>query len=212
MAQPFRAKTMPTSGRASVSSSARHSRQSSQSTSEFQQSHRREKTKSSPSYVQGRPYNPPATQTAGADPAAHVQRPFKNRAHSAPHIPKSSSSSRNPAAAAEQESQHDEGASDNDDAGLFDDEPSDDEAIADDPFFQRFDMPTQTTSRMNEQRGTFLNHDEMSEEEEEEEDNEGPLSPTSTVTRARPDSTAEPLQSPLNPNSPTTVGLEHLRT
>jgi hypothetical protein len=60
---------------------------------------------------------------------------------------------------------------------------------------------------MTDQRGTFLNHDDVSEEEEE--DNEGPLSPTSTVTRARPDSTAEPLQSPLNPNSPTTVCNRH---
>lgn len=185
---------MPNSGRASVSSSTRHTRKSSQSAADYQQ-HRRDKTKSTPSYVQGRPHNPSTTQTAGADPTPHVQRPSKSRAHSAPHIPKSTGS-RNPGGAQEPQE------SDNDDAGLFDDEPSDDEAIADDPFFQRFDMPTQNTDRMNEQRGTFLNHDEMSEEEE---DMEGPLSPTSTVTRARPDSTAEPLQSPLNPNSPTTV-------
>jgi hypothetical protein len=103
----------------------------------------------------------------------------------------------------QQESQDGGEDSDNDDDGLFDD--SDDEAIADDPFFQRFDMPSQSAQdSMNEKRGTFLDHEGMSEEEDEE-DNEGPLSPTSTVTRARPDSTAEPLQSPLNLNSPTTV-------
>jgi hypothetical protein len=201
--------TSTTTGRAPVSTGARqpsqsHTRKSSQSAADHHQ-HRREKTKSSPSYVQGRPHNQPATQTAGADPAPHAQRPSKSRAHSAPHIPKSSSSSRNPVAAHQDQQDGRLGSegSDNDDAGLFDDEPSDDEAIADDPFFQRFDMPSQTTQTMSDRRGTFLSHDEVSDEEEE--DDEGPLSPTSTVPRARPDSTAEPLQSPLNPNSPSTV-------
>lgn len=190
---------MPTTGRAAASSNARPARKSSQSAADYQQQ-KREKTRSTPSstYVQGRPRKPSTTQVTGADPAQHAQRPFKGRAHSAPLVPKVGTSY-NPGGPSQEV---DDDGSESDDAGLFDDEPSDDEAIADDPFFQRFDLPQQSASKMNDPRGSFLDHDHTGSEEE---DTEGPLSPTSTVTRARPDSTAEPLQSPLNPNSPTSV-------
>jgi hypothetical protein len=168
-------------------------RKTSQSASEYHQ-HRREKTKSSPSYVQ-RPHNrePSSSTSIQAGGADHPQgqRPPKSRAHSAPQVPKSH--------LPDPEDSH-APAADHDDAG-FDDEPSDDEAIADDPFFQRYDI--RQADRHNEPQSTFLNHD-MSEE-----DTEGPLSPTSTVMRARPDSTAEPLQSPLSTQSPSSVGLPY---
>jgi hypothetical protein len=184
---------MPATGRAAVSSSARHTRKTNQLTLEHHHD-RREKTKSSPSYVQ-RPFNRESlssysTQGGNADPSQVLQRPFKSRAHSAPQVPKSSHLPGSPEGGIA-------GAADNDDASFDDELSDDDEAIADDPFFQRFDMPQ--ADRQNEQRGSFLSHSDM------EEDLEGPLSPTSTTMRARPDSTAEPLQSPLSPHSPSTV-------
>ncbi len=183
---------MPATGRAA------HTPETSQLTSEHRQD-RRAKTKSSPSYVQ-RPHNRESsssysTQGGSADPPQVLQRPYKSRARSAPHVPKSSHLSGSPEVGIAC-------AADNDDASFDDELSDDDEAIADDPFFQRFDMPQ--SDRQNEQRGSFLNHSDM------EEDLEGPFSPTSTTMRARPDSTAEPLQSPLSPHSPSTVRSQHI--
>jgi hypothetical protein len=181
---------MPSTGRAAVSSSARHTRKTSQSASDYHQAHRREKTKSSPSYVQR--LNRESAPNTSADPPP-TQRPFKHRAHSAPQVPKSGNSHL-PGTEPDQAERDDPDDDDDDETSDL----SDDEAIADDPFFQRYDMSR--TDRQNEQQSTFMNRDDMVDE-----DMEGPLSPTSTVMRARPDSTAEPMQSPLSPHSPSSV-------
>lgn len=175
---------MPTTGRSAASSASQqqHSRKTSQSAAEYYQ-HRREKTKSSPSYAQ-RPQQResapvPVTQ---ADHPTQAQRPSnKNRAHSAPLVPKSHLPGAKEATLAD-------GDADEDDLS------EDDEEIADDPFFQRFDMPQSDRHEQPSLKVSTSYHAES-------EDGEGPLSPTSTVMRARPDSTADPLGSPLSPRS-----------
>jgi hypothetical protein len=165
-----------------VTSGARHSRRTSQSGTEH---HRRDKTKSSQSYTQrstrdsssNAPHQPPA---AGSG-ATHAQRPTQSRAHSVPLIPKSQ------LPGSEDGNEAEEHASDSD--------PAEDEEIADDPFFQRYDM-AQTEREDEGLRSPTTSQDS---------DTEGPLSPTSTQMRHRPDSTAEPLGSPLSPRSPISV-------
>jgi hypothetical protein len=78
-----------------------------------------------------------------------------------------------------------------------DSDPGEDEEIADDPFFQRFDL-SQTDRQDDELRSPTYSQDSST-------DTETPLSPTSTQMRARPDSTAAPLGSPLSPTSMNTV-------
>jgi hypothetical protein len=173
---------MPTSGRAAVSSGGRHSRRTSQSGAEH---HRRDKTKSSQSYTQRPPRDSSSHLTvqlpvAGSS-ATHAPRPSKSRAHSVPLVPKGQLA----------------GPEYGNRAGVdtSDSDPGEDEEIADDPFFQRFDL-SQTERVEDELRSPTTPQDS---------DTEGPLSPTSTQMRHRPDSTAEPLGSPLSPRSPQSV-------
>jgi hypothetical protein len=176
---------MPVSGRAAVSSSSRHSRRTSQSGSDFQQ-YRREKTKSSQSYAQ-RPNRDSAPQEQNYLSAAgttQAQRYSKSRALSAPLVPKA------------QPSGPDDGNTADNDAS--DSDPGEDGEIADDPFFQRFD-PTASERLEEELKSPIDPHGST--------DTETPLSPTSTQMRARPDSTAEPLGSPLSPRSTQLVRL-----
>jgi len=79
---------------------------------------------------------------------------------------------------------------DDDEDGDNDILDDDEEEIADDPFFQRFSFAHATTP--DDEPPSPDSHDSST-------DNEGPLSPTSMQMRARPDSTAEPLGSPLTP-------------
>jgi hypothetical protein len=176
---------MPTSGRAAVSSSSRHSRKASQSGLEYQQYNKREKTKSSQPYTQ-RPQReliPHINTQPSANGATQVQRPSKSRVHSAPLVPK-----RDPAVP-------EDGDSADNDASTGDEDEDEEEEIADDPFFQRYDAPS--SEGPDEALKSPTTPTDPST------DNEGPLSPTSTQMRARPDSTAEPLGSPLSPRTMT---------
>jgi hypothetical protein len=178
---------MPVSGRAAVSSGARHSHRSSQS----EHHHRRDRTKSSQSYTQ-RPSrdssaHTPTTQSPSAG-TTQTQRHLKSRAHSVPLVPKG------------QLPGPEDGNMAEDDAS--DSDPSEDEEIADDPFFQRFDL-SQTDRQEEGLRSPT--HSQCSST-----DTETPLSPRSTQMRARPDSTAAPLGSPLSPNSLKTVRSSQL--
>jgi hypothetical protein len=171
---------MPQSGRAAVSSGARHSRRTSQSGTDHH--HRREKTKSSQSYTQ-RPSRDSSSHTplhpaSTGSGTTQAQRPSQSRAHSTPQLPKSQLL----------------GPEDGDDSDgdALDSDPAEDEEIADDPFFQRFDM-SQTEEELRSPTAS------------QDSDTEGPLSPTSTQMRHRPDSTAQPLGSPLSPRSPISV-------
>jgi hypothetical protein len=82
------------------------------------------------------------------------------------------------------------------DLGDDDDIPEEDE-IADDPFFTRFNFPSTTTVATS----VRPDEDPPSPDSHDSTDTEGPLSPSSKQMRARPDSTAEPLGSPLNPRA-----------
>lgn len=184
---------MPTSGRAAVSLSSRHSCKTSQSGTENYQYSRREKTKSSQSYTT-RPQResvphintqPPTTSST------QVQRPSTSRAHSAPLVPKSDPTVPEVTNSADDASTGDEDETEEDEED--DEEDEEEEDIADDAFFQRFDSPScdrpgplrvPTTPPADPSTGTDC-----------------PLSPTSTQMRARPDSTAEPLGSPLSPQA-----------
>jgi len=198
---------MPQDQRASVSSTGRQARRPSQidSSQEQQHYHRREKTKSSPSYVQS-PRRESARDNAAAQPAANVgatqvqRSPAKGRAHSAPLAPKSS-----PLPLADHDEAEvgssfldadpgpDDEDEDEDDDDVLEDE---EEGIADDPFFQRFSF-THTVTPDDEPPSPDSPNGST--------DTEGPLSPTSTQMRPRPDSTAEPLGSPLTPRGTSTV-------
>ncbi|KAF2433146.1 ras GEF [Tothia fuscella] len=189
---------MPVSGRAVVSSGARHARKNSQD----QHHHRRDRTKSSQSYTQ-RPardrdsssQNTPIIQTpiaagGGGGGTTQAQRPSQSRAHSLPLVPKSQPPGPEDGDMEDTASESDEDEDEDED----EDDEDEEEEIADDPFFQRFD----------------LSHTERAEEglrfptasQGSSTDTETPLSPTSTQMRARPDSTAEPFGSPLSPRSP----------
>ncbi|KAF1991343.1 ras GEF [Aulographum hederae CBS 113979] len=96
----------------------------------------------------------------------------------------------------------------------------DDEEIAEDPFFQRYNSPTTTTAAASfstaaaaapgqEQHDNGAEDSEPSSDEDSDNDTEGPLSPTSTQARARPDSTAEPLASPRSPIPGNSSGPMH---
>ena len=80
-----------------------------------------------------------------------------------------------------------------------DDDILEDHEIADDPFFTRFNFPSTTNidadARQDEEPASPESLDSST-------DNEGPLSPTSRHIRARPDSSVEPLGSPLSPRAP----------
>lgn len=145
--------------------------------------HRRDKTKSTGSYMQPNRRDNTASTTATAKTSAGAtvaQRPaYNERAYSAPHITK-------------------EGHQDLEDEEFDDEEvevgSGDDEDIAGDAFFQQYAAPAA------EAEATAAETPAQSEDEDDEPDNhEGPLSPTSNTTRFRPDSVAEPLGSPLSP-------------
>jgi hypothetical protein len=176
---------MPTSGRAAVSSSSRHPRIASQYGTEYQQHSKRENTKSSQSYAQ-RPQResiPQINTQPVVNGATQVQRPSKSRAPAALLVPR-----RDPAVP------EDGHAADNDaSTGDEDEDEDEEEEIADDPFFQRYDAPS------DERPGEALKMPTTPTDPST--DTEGPLSPTSTQMRARPDSTAEPLGSPLSPRT-----------
>jgi hypothetical protein len=142
--------------------------------------HRRDKTKSSQSYLQTTTNRErPGQHAKTASGATVAQRPdLKERAYSAPHIPKAQDASRQDEHALEEEDFDD------------DDGPAEDEEIAGDPFFQQY---------ARAEGGAAETPGNSEPEDEGEEDSEGPLSPTSTATRFRPDSIAEPLGSPLSP-------------
>jgi hypothetical protein len=184
---------MPTSGRAAVSSSSRHSSKVSQSGTEYQHHNKWEKTKSSQSYTQ-RPQRDPIpyinTQPF-ATGGTQVQRSSKSRAHSAPLVPK-----RDPAVPEAGDSADNDASTGDEDEDEEDDEEED---IADDAFFQRYDAPSS-------ERQDYEALKSPTTPTEPSTDTEGPLSPTSTQMRARPDSTAEPLGSPLSPRT-ITVGV-----
>jgi hypothetical protein len=181
---------MPTSGRAAVSSSSHHSRKVSQLGTEYQHHHKREKTKSSQSYTQ-RPQResiPHINTQPSANGGAQVQRPSKSRAHSAPLVPKCDP------AVPEAGDSADNDASTGDEDEDEDEEDDEEEDIADDAFFQRYDAPSS-------ERPDYEALKSPTTPTELSTDTEGPLSPTSTQMRARPDSTAEPLGSPLSPRT-----------
>ena len=110
--------------------------------------------------------------------------PLKVRALSAPLVPKARASA----------SAHNQLAEIGQDAPVTD--PADEE-IADDPFFQRYSFP----------------HTEDAEEDSQESSPKeavsecSPLSPPSTQLRPRPDSAAEPSESPMSPQSPRSVRI-----
>jgi hypothetical protein len=169
---------MPVSGRAAVSSGTRHSRRASRSGIDQQ---RRDKTQSSQSYAP-RPLRDSSSQPAvGGSGTTQAQRPSRSRSHSTSFVPRG------------QLPGPENGNKAEDDASNSD--PGEDEEIADDPFFQRFEQ-SQTERVEEELRSPTASQDS---------DAEGPLSPTSTQMRHRPDSTAEPLGSPLSPRSPISV-------
>lgn len=198
---------MPSDQLPSLSSQGRHNRLLSQSqTGESSRNgsssnHHRDKTKSSGSYPQ-RPRGESSKESAAAQLAANIgatqaRRPsLKTRAHSAPLVPK------NRLHADEDDREAEPGSSFLDaDPGDDDDIPEEDE-IADDPFFTRFNFPSTTTV------ATSVRPDEeppSPDSRDDGTDTEGPLSPTSTQMRARPDSTAAPLGSPLTPRTNTSV-------
>ena len=122
-----------------------------------------------------------------------ARRPqIKGRAHSAPLVPKS-----NPLPLVDDDEAEagssfldaDPGPDDNEDEDndVLDDDEGE---IADDPFFQRFSFAH--IARPDDEPPSPDSNDSST-------DNEGPLSPTSMQMRPRPDSTAEPLGSPLTP-------------
>jgi hypothetical protein len=182
---------MPASGR--PTSSSRRTNQPGSS--------RRDKTQSSQFYLQHRRYE--SSSQAGSPKLApdacstQPQRPSsKGRAYSAPLVPKSQ------LIAPDDDVDRDDGQSYLDTGEEEDEEEEEEEEeiiqheIADDPFFQRFNFSE--TELQEEEAGSADSRDGST-------DTEGPLSPTSTQVRARPDSTAEPLGSPLSPHSPMTV-------
>jgi hypothetical protein len=196
----YQSHIMPASGPVgpSLSSSGRpsHSRHTSKSNSlaseqerELQQSsnHHRDKSKSS-SHVHPRressaQLNNHASNSSSPPGTTQPQRPpLKARALSAPLVPKA----RVKAPARKNNPDIDQDASSND--------PRDEE-IADDPFFQRYSFP-QTDETEEDPQPFDSREDEM---------DTAPLSPPSTQMRARPDSTAEPVGSPLSPRSPRSV-------
>jgi len=83
-----------------------------------------------------------------------------------------------------------------------DDDILEDHEIADDPFFTRFNFPSTTNveadARPDEEPASPASPDSGT-------DTEGPLSPTSKQIRARPDSSVEPLGSPLSPRATSKV-------
>ncbi|KAE9992368.1 hypothetical protein EG327_009322 [Venturia inaequalis] len=183
---------MPTTGRAAVASSSRPSRRTSQSGPESYQYNKWEISKSSPSYTT-RPQHdavPHATSQPSTTSSTQVQRPSKSRAHSAPLVPKT-----DPAAPEVANGADDASTGDEDETETDEDEDEDDdeeeEDIADDAFFQRFDAPS--SDRPEALRNPITPPADPSTGAD------CPLSPTSTQMRARPDSTAEPLGSPLSP-------------
>jgi hypothetical protein len=184
---------MPTSGRAAVSSS-RHSRKASQSNTEYQQYlSKREKTKSSQVYAQ-RPQResiPHINTQPSATGGTQVQRPSKSRAYSAPLVPKS-----NPAVPEVGDSaDNDASTGDEDEDEEEEEEDDEEESITNDTFFQRYDAPSSIDIANKEALNSPTTPTDPST------DTEGPLSPTSTQMRARPDSTAQPLGSPLSPRA-----------
>jgi len=176
------------------SAAAHHRRRSSQKAppssaaeeKEKQQHHKREKTKSSQSYLQHVPLRNASLQAA--------QRPGVNqRSNSAPLVPKLSPSSTQIQEKEAERQVDDEDTLSDEDVGT-----DEEEEIAEDPFFQRYNLPA--ADEVPEDAKT-------DESEDEPEDTEGPLSPTSTQARARPDSTAEPLASPRSPISVSIVSF-----
>lgn len=189
---------MPTSGRAAVSSSSRHSRKTSQSGTENYQYNKREKTKSSQSYTT-RPQResvPHISTQPSTTSATQVQRPSKSRAHSAPLVPK-----RDPAVPEVGNGADDASTGDEDETEEDKEDDEEEEDIADDAFFQRFDAPS--SDRSEALRIPTTTPADPSTDT-------GPLSPTSTQMRARPDSTAEPLGSPLSPRAIAVGKLQRL--
>lgn len=170
---------------------------SSQELQQQQHYHRREKAKSTHSHAQH-----PRRESSRDDTAAQLavnigatqarRPPAKGRAHSAPLVPKSNPLPRANDDEAEAGSSFldaDPGPDDDEDNGndVLDDEEGE---ITDDPFFQRFSFAH--TAAPDDEPPSPDSHDSST-------DNEGPLSPTSMQMRPRPDSTAEPLGSPLTP-------------
>ncbi|OCL08956.1 ras GEF, partial [Glonium stellatum] len=156
---------MPTTGRAACSS-GQAIRSARPPSSDHQQ--RREKTKSSQSYE-----HPPRRESAQSSTGPTTQRPgLKSRAYSAPMVPKS----------------HLDGP-DNDHLGdIAGGEPGDDEEIAADPFFQRYNFPQ--TDEAAEDEGSSSSPDGSS-------DTEGPLSPSHI--KGRPSVLADSMPSPRSP-------------
>jgi hypothetical protein len=148
---------MPVTGRAACSDPRNR-------TSEQSSSTRTEKAKSAQNM------HPPRRESAAA---VTQQRPggLKNRAHSAPLVPKNRA-----------EDAENEGAGD-----MLAAEPGDDDEIAGDPFFQRYNFP---------QAGAPAAEAESSSVDGSS-DTEGPLSPTHMKTRHPP--LADALPSPRSP-------------
>lgn len=202
---------MPSDQRASAASQGRLSprpSQSGQSTRDGSSSyHRRDKTKSSGSG--SHPRRESSKENAAAQLAANIgatqaRRPLlKGRAHSAPLVPKNGASNPLPQADKEDEGESEAGSSFLDADPVDDDDILEEDEIADDPFFTRFNFPSTSTLatsvRLDEAPPSPDSRDSSAD------DTEGPLSPSSTQMRPRPDSTVEPLGSPLSPRVITNV-------
>lgn len=193
---------MPDNQRASNPSQGRDSQPSQSSTDSSSSYHRRDKTKSGGPY----PTNPrqeSSKESAAAQLAANIGAtqarcpPLKGRANSAPQVPKKSAPNPLPRADEEEEDEAEAGSSFLDADPGDDDDILEEDEIADDPFFTRFNFPSTTTVATS----VRPDEDPPSPDSHESTDTEGPLSPSSTQMRARPDSTAEPLGSPLNPRA-----------
>ncbi|TLD36712.1 ras GEF [Venturia nashicola] len=201
---------MPTYGRAAVSSSSRPSNKTSRSGTDNYQYNKREKTKSSQSYTT-RPLRESVPHITTTQPATtgstQAQRPSKSRAYSAPLVPKSDPTGPEVRNSADDASTGDDEKTaeetDEQEEAQDDDEDEEDD-IADDAFFQRFDAPSSHRPEPFDAPSSHRPEPSILPVTPTVDPfiaTDCPLSPSSTQMRARPDSTAEPLGSPLSPRA-----------
>jgi hypothetical protein len=157
--------------------------------------HRRDKTKSTQLYLQTPSSSSRRDQSLqhaakGSGATSSVRPILSERSNSAPLDLAQKSSSSIPAAQGDGLAQYPELAA----------EPGDDEAIVEDPFFQQYVQASGEKVLAGAVAGAENTTPGNSPSEDEgDSDVDGPLSPTSTAMRFRPDSVAEPISSPLTP-------------
>ncbi|KAF2803465.1 ras GEF [Mytilinidion resinicola] len=157
---------MPATGRAACSAGQSAARPHTQST-------KREKAKSSQSFAA-----PPRRESAQTSTPPDTARPgLKGRAYSAPMVPRTELSGPYHAAQAD---------------NLSLGEAADDEEIAGDPFFQRYNI------QQHDDAHDGANDDASSSSLDSSSDTEGPLSPTNI--KARPSFMADSIPSPRSPS------------